>query len=76
MLAIPGFESFDTCDGVTRRDLLRIGGSSVFGLSLAQLFASQARASERPWSATTSASAGSAAARACRQRCSPPSTAW
>jgi uncharacterized protein (DUF1501 family) len=28
----------DTCDGITRRDLLRIGGSAVFGFSLANLF--------------------------------------
>ena len=41
MLAIPGFESRDTCDGVTRRDLMRIGGSAAFGLSLAQLFGVQ-----------------------------------
>jgi uncharacterized protein (DUF1501 family) len=28
----------DTCDGITRRDLLRVGGSAVFGFSLANLF--------------------------------------
>jgi Protein of unknown function (DUF1501) len=44
MLAIPGFESKDTCDGVTRRDLMRVGGSAVFGLSLANLFALQGSA--------------------------------
>lgn len=37
MLVIPGRTGKDTCDGVTRRDLLRIGGSSVFGFSLANL---------------------------------------
>jgi hypothetical protein len=49
MLAVPGFVARDTCDGVSRRDLLRIGGSSVFGLSLAQFFALQgsARANEK-----------------------------
>lgn len=45
MLAIPGFESKDTCDGVTRRDLIRVGGSAVFGLSLANLLAVQGSAS-------------------------------
>lgn len=34
MLVIPGFSGKDTCDGITRRDLLRIGGSSLLGLSL------------------------------------------
>ncbi len=48
MLAIPGFESKDTCDGVTRRDLMRIGGSAVLGLTLPQLLAVQgARANEK-----------------------------
>lgn len=37
MLVIPGQASRDTCDGLTRRDLLRVGGSSVLGLSLAQM---------------------------------------
>jgi len=44
MLVIPGFAGNDTCDGTTRRDFLRIGGSAVFGLSLANLFATDARA--------------------------------
>ncbi len=44
MLAIPGFTSNDTCDGLTRRDLLRIGGSTAFGISLAQLLALQGAA--------------------------------
>ena len=39
MLAIPGFTGRDTCDGISRRDLIRIGGSSVLGISLANLFA-------------------------------------
>ncbi|HVK17954.1 MAG TPA: DUF1501 domain-containing protein [Fimbriiglobus sp.] len=34
MLVIPGFVGRDTCDGLTRRDLLRIGGLSLAGLSL------------------------------------------
>ncbi|MCU0702406.1 MAG: DUF1501 domain-containing protein [Fimbriiglobus sp.] len=59
MLAIPGFESKDTCDGVTRRDLMRIGGSAVFGLSLAQLFALQSAArANSPKEGTTSEGKG------------------
>ena len=41
MLAIPGYTARDTCDGVSRRDLLRIGGSSVLGISLANVLALQ-----------------------------------
>jgi hypothetical protein len=37
MLVIPGHTSKDTCDGITRRELLRVGGSSVLGLGLADL---------------------------------------
>ena len=37
MLVIPGRAGKDTCDGVTRRELLRVGGSSLLGLSLANL---------------------------------------
>lgn len=54
MLVIPGRPGKDTCDGITRRDLLRVGGSSVLGLSLASLFRLQAQAA-----ATTKASEGS-----------------
>ena len=35
MLIVPGFSGRDTCDGVTRRDLIRFGGLSFAGLSLA-----------------------------------------
>jgi hypothetical protein len=42
MLVVPGPISQDTCDGVTRRDLLRVGGSGVLGLSLGQFFQLQA----------------------------------
>ena len=38
MLVVPGSPGKDTCDGVTRRDLLRVGGSAILGLSLADLF--------------------------------------
>src|SRR5947199_822649 len=41
MLVIPGFTGKDTCDGMTRRELLRVGGSAVFGFSLANLFGLQ-----------------------------------
>ena len=34
MLVIPSGYSKDTCDGVTRRELLRVGGSAMLGLSL------------------------------------------
>jgi hypothetical protein len=44
MLVIPGFAGKDTCDGTTRREFMRVGGSAVFGLSLADLFRSSARA--------------------------------
>ena len=37
MLVIPGARGKDTCDGVTRRELLRVGGSSLLGLSLPNL---------------------------------------
>jgi hypothetical protein len=42
MLVIPAGSSKDTCDGVTRRDLLRVGGSAMFGLSLPALLEAQA----------------------------------
>jgi uncharacterized protein (DUF1501 family) len=44
MLVIPGHAGKDTCDGVTRRELLRVGGSAFLGLSLANLFRLQANA--------------------------------
>lgn len=49
MLRIPGEFCTDLCDAnlkMTRRDLLRIGGSSILGLSLGSLFQLGARASE------------------------------
>src|SRR5438874_4694215 len=41
MLVIPGRSGKDTCDGITRRDLLRVGGSAALGLTLADLFGLQ-----------------------------------
>ncbi len=55
MLRIPGQLANDLCDrglGMTRRDLLRVGGSSLLGLSLAQMFESQARANTNAESLT------------------------
>src|SRR5437764_10886835 len=47
MLVIPGSLGKDTCDGVTRRELLRVGGSALFGLTLAEVLRVQtARAAE------------------------------
>jgi len=41
MLVIPGLPGKDTCDGITRRDLLRVGGSAIMGLTLADLLGLQ-----------------------------------
>src|SRR5437868_7796051 len=41
MLVIPQHAGKDTCDGITRRELLRVGGSAVFGFSLANLLGLQ-----------------------------------
>ncbi|MEE2739597.1 MAG: DUF1501 domain-containing protein [Planctomycetota bacterium] len=48
MLVVPGGMSKDTCDGMTRRELLRVGGSAVFGVNLASLLSSdRANAAEQ-----------------------------
>lgn len=47
MFVIPGCRGKDMCDsglGLTRRDVLRVGGSGMLGLSLGQLLNLQARA--------------------------------
>ncbi len=41
MLVIPGPAGKDTCDGITRRDLLRVGGSAMFGITLGQILGLQ-----------------------------------
>src|SRR6266446_1855262 len=41
MLVIPGASWKDTCDGITRRELLRVGGSAILGVTLADLFGLQ-----------------------------------
>jgi hypothetical protein len=51
MLRIPGDFCTDLCDAnlkITRRDLLRLGGSSILGLSLGQLLNLTGRASTSP----------------------------
>ena len=53
MLRIPGRAGKDLCDpglGATRRDILRVGGSALFGLSLGSMLELQAaaRASDAP----------------------------
>ena len=46
MLHISGGWSKDTCDGITRRDLLCVGGSAMLGLSLPALLQSESSAAE------------------------------
>ncbi len=48
MLVIPGEGGKATCDGMTRRELLRVGGSAMLGLSLADILGFQSRASAVP----------------------------
>src|SRR5437660_11154742 len=50
MLVIPGQPGKDTCDGITRRELLRVGGSAVLGLTLADIlgFRNAAPANDNP----------------------------
>src|SRR5579862_9342310 len=45
MLSIPG-KPCKMCDGYTRREFMRVGGATLFGLSLPQFFSLQARATE------------------------------
>ena len=41
MLVIPSWPGKDTCDGITRREILRVGGSATLGISLADIFSLQ-----------------------------------
>ena len=43
MLSIPGNQGLD-CDGITRRELLRIGGAGMLGISLSSILELEARA--------------------------------
>lgn len=44
MLVIPGPRDKATCDGMTRRELLRVGGSALMGLTLSDIFGLKAQA--------------------------------
>ena len=47
MISIPGVPGKDLCDrnlGQTRRDILRVGGSSMLGLGLGAMLQAQAQA--------------------------------
>ncbi|MDB6149280.1 MAG: hypothetical protein JWQ44_728 [Chthoniobacter sp.] len=49
MIRVPGQPGRDLCDdhlGITRRDLLRVGGSALLGLTLGSMFELKARAAE------------------------------
>lgn len=46
MLVIPGGISKDTCDGWSRREMLRVGGSAAFGISLANMLQMQKSTAE------------------------------
>ncbi|HVR76400.1 MAG TPA: DUF1501 domain-containing protein [Planctomycetota bacterium] len=48
MLVIPGDQGRATCDRLTRRELLRIGGSALMGLSLAQVLELQNLSAAEP----------------------------
>ena len=48
MLVIPGYANKDTCDGITRRELLRVGGSAIMGLSLANILGLQKAQANTP----------------------------
>ena len=47
MISIPG-QPGSTCDGWSRREFLRVGGAGLFGLSLADILALQAKGSVPP----------------------------
>lgn len=48
MLILPQRAAADTCDGLTRRELLRVGGSSMMGLTLAGILRQEAQANGSP----------------------------
>ena len=50
MLTIQGKARNGYCDGVTRRDFLKIGGLAMGGMSLPQILAAEARAGGKPQS--------------------------
>src|SRR5260221_13244243 len=58
MLVIPGGISKDTCDGLTRRDLLSVGGLSLLGLTLGDVLGLQSRAKAEPSATPTTGGPG------------------
>jgi hypothetical protein len=61
MIIVPGQAGKDLCDpelGMTRRDLLRVGGSGLLGMSLGSLFELQAAAAANNSTAAVSRGAG------------------
>jgi Protein of unknown function (DUF1501) len=48
MFVIPGFAGKDTCDGVSRRDFMCVGGSTLLGLNLATLLGGSTTAKANP----------------------------
>src|SRR2546423_15250446 len=61
MLSIPG-QSGATCDGVSRRELIRVGGAGLLGVTLSRLLAAESMA--RAASPTAGATAAGAPPRA------------
>src|SRR5690349_19963065 len=59
MLSIPGRPGA-TCDGVSRRELLRVGGAGLFGLNLASLLQIEALGQTAPADASKRAGFGKA----------------
>jgi hypothetical protein len=47
MLVIPGRPGKTTCDGISRRDLLRVGGSALLGATLADLLSWQSASAKQ-----------------------------
>jgi hypothetical protein len=56
MLSIPG-QSGATCDGVSRRELIRVGGAGLLGVTLARLLATESTARAATLAAPTTAPA-------------------
>src|SRR3990172_9159636 len=51
LIRVPGQPGKDLCDrhlGVTRRDILRVGGAGMLGMTLGQMLEAQAHAAAEP----------------------------
>ena len=59
MLSIPG-QPGATCDGVSRRELIRVGGAGLLGVSLANILQLEARGAANPIDAAKRSGFGSA----------------